>query len=279
MIRSISRNFPAAGSEGLATGIQVLNTAMCRKLPFGDNWQQLRIGILCNVETFGITRSGAQPCNGLFIGVCSGPWSIGDPLGRTWRSIGVNVLSAPSGASGAYDYSSSWTSNVVGSTTNWRNTANERGGFYYVYAAKGSYATGGISTTRSFGTPNAQAASGQFGFPDTLSTPRRTAVMVDLYRSPYGTAWNFKTAGVVFNNANQAFDLPVKSYLMSLGYIINGSADPWYGLCLPTVTASPTATTATTMDTRNSPLDHLDFYWDSLTMALEIWRMDVIKLA
>jgi hypothetical protein len=271
-VQSTSRLFPAAGSEGIGRGVRLRNAALIRRLPFGNRWHILRIGILANVETFGIVRDSQQPGTGLMMGVCSGPWSVGDSAGKTLLAIGVNVFGAHTYNN---DWQSSWNQAKVGGQNVWNSTAVGRGFLYYL-SSTGSYANGGDATTRVWGTGTSQSSGGQFGIPDSTGTPRRTAMFVDLYRQPSGSTWSFRTNGTVYNNANMAFDMPEKSYLMSLTHFNTGTADPWYDLASPTV-GSATDTTPTI--TATTPLDYLDIYWDSYTMGLELWRVDVLKLA
>jgi len=271
---STSRVFSAEGSEGLDRGIRMRNCALLRKLPFGDRWQSLRIGLVFNVETFGIVRDTQQPGTNFFVGVCSGPWSIGDHHQRTFRACGLNLIGTNANP---VDFASSWNVTAVSGQNAWNNSANNRGLFYYVYTTAGSYATGGVPTTRTVATATPQSANGQMAIPDSSGLARRTAAVIDLYRSPYLTAWNFKWTCTAINDPNLALDIPPKSYLQSLGHQASGTSDPWYNLALPTIGTS-TATTALP-DTRNAPLDYLDIYWDSYTMGLELWRVDVIRLS
>jgi len=271
-VRSTSRLFPAAGSEGVGRGVRIRNASLVRRLPFGDRWNILRIGILANVETFGIVRDSQQPGTNLMMGVCSGPWGIGHHLGKTLLALGVNVLGVSSNGN---DWQSSWNQTQVGGQNVWNNTAANRGVFYYL-SSTGTYQSGGDPTTRVYGTYTTQSNGGQLGLPDSTGTPRRTAMFVDLYRQPSGSTWSFRTNGTVYNSANMAFDMPEKSYLMSLTHFNTGTADPWYNLASPTIGAA-TATTPTI--TATTPLDYLDIYWDSYTMGLELWRVDVLKLA
>lgn len=276
-VLSISRNFPATGSEGLAKGVRLNNSALLRRMPWGDNWQQVRIGIMCNLEVYGSTRDNTQPMNGLFMGVTSGPWSVGDPRGRTWRAFGMNVLKINSAAN-AWDFGYAWDQTSVGGQSVWGHVSS-RGGCYYISATSGSYATGGIASTRAHGTFTAMSNGGQFGFPDSTGTPRRTAIFVDIFRNPYGTVWSFRSFGALGTSPCLALDMPLKSYLVSLAQqqTAANNLDGWYALPLPT----PGTTTASvvTPDTRNSPMDYVDLYWDSLTMGLDVWRFDVRKIS
>lgn len=270
---STSRNFPAVGSEGLARGLRLRNAALTRRMPWGDDWRVVRLGFIYNVETFGITRDSTQPGTRLFCGLCSGPWSIGDHHGRTFRAVGMSLFGGQT-----ISWSSAWNVAVTNGENVWNNTSNNRGAMYYIESASGSYATGGVASTRTTNTWAFMSAGGQGAFPDSTGTPRRTAAIVDIFRQPYGTVWSMRWHCNPVGSTNLALDIPLRTYYVAMGVTASSVNDNWYGLGLTTGTT--TAMTAGVFpDVRNAPMDHVDLYWDSYTMGLEIWRFDVRKLS
>lgn len=274
-IVSVSRNFPATGSEGIGRGIRLRNAELIRKLPFRDNWNTLRIGVWCNMEVFGIDRTTKLPGSGFYVGVCSGPWGVGDPLGRTFRAVGVNPGGQVSSNTG-YDWINGYTRTAVGSDFN-RAIANAtRGCSYYVASSTGSYENGGTAQNRVLNGTSLGGLSFTSYF-ETGVTPRRSVYLFDIFRQPYNTAWSFRQHN---SNAGAGIsaDLPLASYLSLLHSKSAISLDGWYGITHTLQLGTATAMTVG-IDTRNAPMDHFNLYWDNDVLALEIWRIDVLKIS
>lgn len=277
-IRSVSREFPATGSEGVDRGIRLINAEILRKMPWGDNWTSIRIGLYYSLETFGIVRSTETPGNPFFVGVCSGPWGVGDPMGRTWRATGVAING--NATTGAYDCLNGYVRVLVSGASNdyIRYVSNiSRGAIYTVQTTGGSYETGGDPRNRVALVGTAFGGSSASSFYENSETPKRSAFMIDIFRQPYGSGWQARLGGCKFNTMTNQ-DLPKKSYLNILGSRSSVGNDSWYGID-QNYQSGTTNTTTAILDTRNAPMDHLDIYWDNAVFGLELWRLDLLKLA
>lgn len=275
-IVSVSRNFPATGSEGIGRGIRLRNAELIRKMPFRDNWNTLRIGVWYSMECFGIDRTGKLPGSGFYVGVCSGPWGIGDPLGRTFRAVGVNA-GGQTASNVGYDWINGYTRQAVGSDFNRYISNITRGSSYYVASSTGSYENGGTAQNRVCAGGVSLGGANATTYWENGPTPRRSAFLFDIFRRPYNTAWSFRQHNSDFN-AGIVVDLPLVSYLSLLHSKSAISLDGWYGIN-HTVSLGTTTAMSIGVDTRNAPMDHFDLYWDNDVLALEIWRIDVLKIS
>lgn len=278
-IHSVTKDFPAPGCEGVTNGIVLRNAEIMRRMPWGNNWTMIRIGMLVSID-FNISSiydSTKLPGPMFHIGVCSGPWGIGDHAGRTFRYAGLSVQGNSS--VGGWDFYNNWNRYQIGTTGDYlRYISNiSRGCATYVYSTQGSYENGGVPGTREWQTSvGSMGTGGAWGVHESTGVPRRSPIMIDIYRYPYGTQWQMRWHCGQYNTMPD-YDTPDATYRFLLNSRVAVNTDLAYGLSTMTATGQ-WFNTAIYPDTRNAPMDHLDIYWTHVVAGMEIWRLDLLKL-